>query len=52
MIKEAVVRVVAFVRGVVEFRNVVTTHYAPEHIEAYDRGREFAHRVTLRRFDA
>jgi hypothetical protein len=42
----------AFINGVREFRMTMTTHYA-EHdvLETYDRGREFAHRATFRRFE-
>lgn len=39
----------AFLLGLYEFRRAFTTSCADE--VAYDCGREFAHRVTLRRFD-
>lgn len=39
----------AFARGAAEYRSTVTTHYPDGLIELYDRGREEAHRVTLRR---
>ena len=42
----------AFITGLREFRLSFTTHYeSPELLEAYDMGRELAHRLTLRRFD-
>lgn len=44
-------RLKAYLRGVREFRTTFTTHYGPDLIEAYDAGRELAHRVTLRRFE-
>lgn len=41
----------AFLLGVYEFRYNVTTHYDYPLIETYDRGREFAHKITLRYFE-
>jgi hypothetical protein len=46
----------AFVLGVREFRSDLTTSFVghPDEYrmyEAYDKGRDLAHRVTLRRFD-
>jgi hypothetical protein len=47
------IRVKAFILGVTEFRSDLTTHLAAFSLEeAYDRGREFAHVVTLRRYDS
>lgn len=48
-------KAIAFLRGAYEFRRSFTWA-DPEGgytalDEAYDRGREFAHRVTLRRFE-
>lgn len=40
----------AFILGIAEFRLNVTA--STGHPVAYDAGREFAHRVTLRRWDA
>lgn len=37
--------------GVREFRADLTTAVPDRHRESYDRGREVAHRATLRRFD-
>lgn len=52
---------IAFLRGVLEFRRSFTWADTDENRdlwggytdldEAYDRGREFAHRVTFRRFE-
>lgn len=43
----------AFWRGVREFRSDMTTHYDDyDLLLAYDWGREWAHRVTFRRFEA
>jgi hypothetical protein len=40
------------VRGITEFRSSLTAHYDDLTLaDAYDRGREHAHRVTLRRFE-
>lgn len=44
--------IIAFLKGFYEFRCSFTTHYANDvHANAYDWGREWAHRITLRRFD-
>lgn len=43
----------AFILGMAEFRSSFTTHYEDlDLLEAYDLGREWAHRITLRRFEA
>lgn len=44
-------RIKAFLLGVREFRTDLTTHFDYPLIEAYDRGRELAHRITRRRYD-
>lgn len=44
-------RLRAFVLGMREFRLSLTTHFDHPLIESYDRGREWAHRLTLRRFE-
>lgn len=49
-------RLVAFVWGVIEFRSLITSSFGPldeytAQDEWYDRGREFAHRITLRRYE-
>jgi len=42
----------AFIEGVREFRSDMTTHYEDVALlEAYDLGREWAHRLTMRRYD-
>ena len=42
----------AFLNGMREFRSDFTAHYADAALlEAYDLGREWAHRLTLRRYD-
>lgn len=42
----------AFLKGVREFRRSFTTHYDDDNLlEWYDRGRELAHVVTLRRYE-
>lgn len=42
----------AFVLGMWEFRLSFTTYYADYGLQiAYDHGREWAHRLTLRHFD-
>ena len=40
-----------FVLGILEFRSGVTTNPGDDYIETYDRGREIAHRLTLRRYE-
>jgi hypothetical protein len=42
----------AFITGIKEFKHSVTTGY-PDSLRnnAYDTGREFAHRLTFRKFD-
>lgn len=42
----------AFVLGMYEFRRDLTTHFdADALIETYDKGRDLAHRLTLRKYD-
>ena len=41
----------AFILGMLEFRQEATTHFDPPLIEAYDWGREMAHRLTMRRYE-
>lgn len=41
----------AYLNGWREFRLDATTHYDWPLIESYDRGREHAHRITLRRYE-
>jgi hypothetical protein len=42
----------AFVIGMVEFRSDFTMYYTSYELKmAYDRGREFAHKITLRKFE-
>lgn len=41
----------AFILGIREFRTDWTTSFDPPLINWYDAGREFAHRVTLRKFE-
>ena len=41
-----------FLLGMAEFRLSFTTHFADNSLQhAYDTGREWAHRLTFRRFD-
>lgn len=43
----------AFFLGAFEFRRAFTTHFQSWHLlNSYDAGREWAHRLTLRRFEA
>ena len=45
-------KVRAFINGVREFRNDVTMHYRSYDLMlSYDWGREWAHRLTFRRYD-
>ena len=42
----------AFINGMVEFNSCYTTYYACySQINSYDWGREWAHRLTFRRFE-
>jgi hypothetical protein len=42
----------AFILGMIEFRSDFTTHYDDlDVLEAYDRGRDFAHAITFRHWD-
>lgn len=43
--------VIAFINGMREFRLSSTMHYDGSLATAYDMGREFAHRITLRKFE-
>lgn len=45
-------RIHAFLRGVSEFRSDFTTYFGADLIETYDRGRELAHALTLRRYES
>jgi hypothetical protein len=40
-----------FLLGMWEFRSNVTTHFDEPEIEIYDSGRDFAHRITFRKFE-
>lgn len=45
-------RVRAFFLGMREFRSAFTTHYISWRLrDCYDAGREWAHRLTFRRFE-
>jgi hypothetical protein len=44
-------KVKIFLLGVWEFRRNVTTSFDDKEINVYDRGREFAHRITFRFFE-
>ena len=45
-------KIKAFFLGVAEFRLSFTTHFDDDALlEAYDTGREWAHRLTFRRFE-
>lgn len=41
----------AFILGMWEFRRDFTTHFDGSQINTYDRARDLAHRLTLRRYD-
>lgn len=41
----------AFLLGMYEFRRDFTTHFDGDLIETYDRGRDLAHRLTMRTWD-
>lgn len=43
--------VYAFILGMAEYRSAFTTAMTFPHEHSYDRGRAFAHAITLRRFD-
>ena len=45
-------KVKVFLLGMREFRLGCTTHFDYPLIENYDAGREFAHRITLRKWDS
>lgn len=45
-------RIRAFLLGMIEFRSMWTTGYDDQSLmETYDWGREWAHRLTFRRFE-
>ena len=45
-------KVRAFMLGMYEFRRDLTTHFDTDYmLEIYDRGRDLAHRITLRKYD-
>ncbi len=41
----------AFILGLREFRQSTTTHFDEDLIEAYDTGRDLAHRLTFRQYE-
>lgn len=42
----------AFLLGMLQFRRAFTTRCATEELrDAYDRGRDFAHRITFRHYE-
>jgi len=41
-----------FLLGMREYRTDLTTHFDYPEIETYDRGRDWAHRLTFRRYDS
>jgi hypothetical protein len=43
--------IAVFFLGMAEFRSDCTTNPGDDLIEAYDLGREWAHRLTFRRFE-
>lgn len=43
--------ILAFLLGMWEFRSDLTTNPGDDLIEAYDAGRDMAHRLTFRRWD-
>lgn len=50
--KTMIARIKAFLLGAMEFRLTVTTSFSDlDHQDAYDWGREVAHRCTLRRLE-
>jgi hypothetical protein len=52
-VKHKLLKIRAFINGVREFRSDVTTHYEDyDLLCSYDWGREWAHRVTFRRWDS
>lgn len=44
-------KLLAYLHGMWEFRTDFTTSYAWDLIDYYDRGRDMAHRLTLRYWD-
>lgn len=44
-------RLRVFLLGMREYRLSLTTNPGDEWIETYDRGRDFMHRITFRRYD-
>jgi len=40
-----------FIKGMLEFRISFTTCVPAEHFESYEKGRDFAHKLTLRFYD-
>ncbi len=45
-------KLLAFLVGIAEFRSSYTTHYeCYEHSLSYEKGREFAHKITCRLFE-
>ena len=41
----------AYFLGIIEFREQITTNPGEDLIPVYDRGRDLAHKLTIRRFE-
>ncbi len=51
-IRRAITQTRAFLRGMQEYRQSITTSSASYRMrDTYDRGRDLAHRLTFRRYD-
>ncbi len=44
-------KIKAFILGMIEFRSDCTTNVGDDDMDAYDSGRDFAHKITFRYFD-
>jgi hypothetical protein len=45
-------KIYAFIKGIIEFRSSVTTGYDDYDLTlSYDQGRDFAHKLTFRKYD-
>ena len=43
---------IAFLNGIVEFKSYITSHYEDYGLFlSYEKGRDFAHAITFRKFD-
>ena len=50
--EKKMLKFIAFLNGIVEFKSYITSHYEDYGLFlSYEKGRDFAHAITFRKFD-